>query len=233
MREQEKRLVAEAAAAEIGTGMVLGLGTGSTVAELIALLGHKVRSGATIMAVATSEATAASARAVGITLLPFAERTAIDLTIDGVDEIDPAFVAIKGAGGAMLREKIVASASRRMIAIADSSKASEALGTRPVPVEILPFARAFVLETIERLGARVTLRLEDGRWARSDQGNLLADCRFADMTEPAHLARRLSAIPGLLGHGLFLDEIDALYLACDGRVIRRERHASGTANSAA
>lgn len=223
MRETEKRLAALAAVDEIQPGMVIGLGTGSTVAELIPILAARVRDGLDILAVATSEATAAAARAVGITIVPFEDRATIDLTIDGVDEIDEALRAIKGAGGALLREKIVATASHRMIAIADSSKHSPAIGSRPVSVEILPFARAFVLASIAALGATANLRMAAGQPARSDQGNLLADCTFAGLSDPVATARSLSAIPGLLGHGLFLTEIDALYIARGGEVTRHER----------
>ena len=141
MHEADKRLAARAAADEIRSGMVVGLGTGTTVAELIPILASRVRDGLGIIAVATSEATAAAARAHGIEIIAFDDRSMIDLTIDGVDEIDGSLRAIKGAGGALLREKIVATASHRMVAIADGSKRSAAIGSRPISVEILPFAR--------------------------------------------------------------------------------------------
>jgi ribose 5-phosphate isomerase A len=208
MPHHEKRAAARAAADEIQPGMVIGLGTGSTVAELIPILAARVRDGLSVQAVSTSLATEAAARAAGIAMIPFADRAMVDLTIDGVDEIDPTLRAIKGGGGAMLREKIVASASRRMVAIADSSKWCAAIGGRPVPIEILPFARAFVIDAVAALGATVTLRA-----VRSDQDNLLADCRFADLSDPAAVAAHLAEIPGLLGHGLFLSEIDAVYIA--------------------
>ncbi len=223
VRKDEKRLAAIAAAQEIRSGMIVGLGTGSTVAELIPILATRVRGGLDVVAVATSEATAAAARAAGITIVTFEDKARIDLTIDGVDEIDGLLRAVKGAGGALLREKIVATASRRMIAIADGSKYSDAIGSRPVPAEILPFARAFVLGALEALGAVPSLRMAAGQIARSDQGNLLADCLFPALPDPTETARQLSAIPGLLGHGLFLTEIDALYIADGGNVTRYER----------
>jgi ribose 5-phosphate isomerase A len=204
--------------------MIVGLGTGTTVAELIPILAARVRDGLDILAVATSEATAAAARAAGIAIVAFDDRARIDLTIDGVDEIDGSLRAIKGAGGALLREKIVATASQRMIAIADGSKYSPTIGSRPVPVEILPFARAFVLAAITALGAVPKLRLAAGQPARSDQGNLLADCAFPALPDPVGTAQALSAIPGLLGHGLFLTEIDALYLARGTEITRYERN---------
>ena len=223
MRNEEKSLAALAATDEIEAGMIIGLGTGSTVSELLPTLGARVRGGLSMVAVATSEATSAAAQAAGIRIVPFEDRSQIDLTIDGVDEIDGSLRAIKGAGGALLREKIVATASHRMIAIADGSKYSPAIGSRPVPVEILPFACAFVLASIEAMGAAATLRLAAERPARSDQGNLLADCVFPELSDPATTAQQLSAIPGLLGHGLFLTEIDALYMARGVHVTRYER----------
>lgn len=225
MQNDEKKLAARAAADEIRSGMVIGLGTGTTVAELIPILAQRIRDGLDIVAVATSRATAATAQAAGIAIVAFEDRSIVDLTIDGIDEIDPSFHAIKGAGGALLREKIVATASRRMIAIADGSKYSPAIGRRPVPVEILPFARTFVLASLAALGAIPTLRLASGQPAVSDQGNLLADCVFPQLADPAATAGALSAIPGLLGHGLFLTEIDALYIARGDQVTRQERKA--------
>lgn len=225
MYDAEKLLAARAAAAEIKPGMIVGLGTGTTVAALIPILAERLRQGLRVQVVATSIATTQAAHAHGIPTIAFEYCAQIDLTIDGVDEIAPDLCAIKGAGGALLREKIVATASRRMVAIADSSKWSAALGKRKVPVEILPFGREFVLDAIRAAGATVQLRTNGGTLARSDQGNLLADCRFADPVDPCAIAAHLSAIPGLLGHGLFLDEIDALYLARDRQVTCVERRA--------
>ncbi len=223
MVDDEKKWAAKAAAAEIEPGMLIGLGTGSTVAQLIPILAARVQGGLKVLAVATSEATAAAARAAGIAIVAFEDKARIDLTIDGVDEIDPSLRAIKGAGGALLREKIVATASHRMIAIADGSKHSPAIGTRAVPVEVLPFARAFVLAALAALGAAPTLRLAAGQPVLSDQGNLLIDCRFVGLPDPGETAQQLSAIPGVLGHGLFLTEIDALYMARGAEVTRYER----------
>lgn len=225
MYEHDKRLAALAAADEIRPGMTIGLGTGSTVAELIPILAERIRGGLDVIAVATSHATATAAQAAGIAIAPFEDMARIDLAIDGVDEIDPSLRAIKGGGGALLREKIVATAARRMIAIADGSKFGAAIGSRPVPVEILPFARAFVLDAIAALGAVPTLRMSAGQAVRSDQGNLLADCTFPSLPNSAATATALSSIPGLLGHGLFITEIDALYVAQNGEVTRHERPA--------
>jgi ribose 5-phosphate isomerase A len=219
-QHDDKRIAAEAAVEEVQSGMLVGLGTGSTAAFAIARLGTMVRAGLAIRAVATSLASEALARAAGIPLLDFADVTSLDLAIDGVDEIDPLLRAIKGAGGAMLREKIVATAARRMIVIADGSKRVARLGSAQVPVEILPFARSFVAARLAALGAVVTPR--DGGAYRTDQGNPVLDCHFAAL-EPAADAARIAAIPGVLGHGLFLDQVDAAYIAANGVVERLER----------
>jgi ribose 5-phosphate isomerase A len=217
----DKERAARAAAAEVQDGMLVGLGTGSTAAHLIDALGEKVATGLRIDAVATSRASAEQAAGRGIRVLDFADVPRVDLTIDGADELDPALRAIKGAGGAMLREKAVAAASDRMVVIADGSKRVPRLGACPLPVEVLPFARAAVLRRLEALGAGVTLR---GAGAyRTDNGNLVADCRFASIDGPDALAAALMAIPGVLGHGLFLTEVAAAYVAEAGIVTRLER----------
>jgi ribose 5-phosphate isomerase A len=217
-REAEKALAAEAAVAEVESGMLVGLGTGTTAAFAIAALARRAGQGLRIQTAATSLTTARAAEAAGLIVLDFADLAAVDLGIDGVDEIDPALRAIKGGGGAMLREKIVARAATRMIAIADASKRVGRL-TRAIPVEILPFARTSVLAELKGLGGEAVLR--EARV--SDQGNLLADCRFADMGDLPALAAALAAIPGLLGHGIFLDEIDTLILGGDGIIGRCDR----------
>lgn len=221
--EDDKRTAALAAAEEVTDGMVVGLGTGSTAAFLIARLAERVTQGLRITAVATSLATERAARAAGITVVPFDDLDAIDLAIDGVDEIDGQLRAIKGAGGAMLREKIVAQAARRMIAIGDGSKRVAHLGGVPVPIEVLPLARAFVMRRAESLGASATLRLIDRRPYRTDQDNAVIDCVFHASIDPVALAAQLSAIPGVLGHGLFLDEVDCAYISAGGVVTRLDR----------
>lgn len=214
-REAEKELAAEAAVAEVEAGMLIGLGTGTTAAFAIAALGRRISAGLSIRAAATSLATARAAMAAGLDVLDFADLAVVDLCIDGVDEIDPSLRAIKGGGGAMLREKIVASSATRMIAIADASKRVPALA-RAVPVEILPFARSSVVAALGRLRGETILR----EGTISDQGNLLGDCHFGDMSDPAGLAAAMSAIPGLLGHGIFLDEIDVLIVGNAGKIER-------------
>jgi ribose 5-phosphate isomerase A len=221
--EQGKRAAAEAAVAEVEAGMLVGLGTGSTAAFAIQALARRVREGLAVRAVATSLATAEAASAAGIQVLDFADIAAVDLCIDGVDEIDPALRAIKGAGGAMLREKIVATAAIRMIAIADESKAVDRIGAHPVPVEFLPFARSFVERRLTELGATPVLRMAGDTPYHTDQGHPVFDARFGDLADPAALAAALSACPGVLAHGLFLTEIDTVYFGFATGVIRRDR----------
>ena len=221
--EFQKRAAADAAIGEVAPGMLVGLGTGTTAAYAIAGLARRVAGGLRIDCVATSLATAAAARAAGLPLRDMSEVARLDLAIDGVDEIDPMFRAIKGGGGAMLREKVVAAAATRMIAIADASKPVDRLGARPVPVELLPFASAAVVARIAALGARAVLRrVKDGAPFVTDQGNHVLDCAFGGLTDPEATAAALASIPGVLGHGLFLDEIDALYLGTAAGVVRRE-----------
>jgi ribose 5-phosphate isomerase A len=218
MIEDEKRAAAYAAVEEVRPGMLVGLGTGTTAAFAIERLGELVRAGLDIRAVATSRRSEEAARTAGIALLDFADVETVDLTIDGADEIDDRLFAIKGAGGAMLREKIVAAASRRMIVIADASKRVARIGRAKLPVEILPFARTFVAARLEALGAHIALR----QGYRTDQDNIVIDCIFPEMPDPSALAAQLSAIPGMLGHGLFLDEVDCAYIGDGDRVIRLE-----------
>jgi ribose 5-phosphate isomerase A len=230
--DQRKSAAAHAAVAEIEEGMLVGLGTGSTAAFAIEELGARVARGLRVRAVATSRRTADHAARLGIAVIDAGGVARIDLAIDGVDEIDPALRAIKGAGGAMLREKVVASMAGRMIAIADDSKAAARLGGRALPVEVLPLAQGFVAGTLAALGAGPVLRRgADGGPVATDQGNLILDCALAPddplWADPARLAAHLQAIPGLLGHGLFLSEIDALYLGTADGVICTQRPVPG------
>ncbi len=225
--DEHKRAAAEAAVAEVEDGMLVGLGTGSTATFAVDALARRIREGLRIHAVATSMRTTSHAVQAGISLLELGAVAEIDLCIDGVDEIDPGFRAIKGAGGAMLQEKLVASMARRNIAIADGSKSVARLGARPIPVEILPTAFAFVARQLDTFDCTPRLRRHDaGAAVRTDQGNLILDCQFDRLDDPAGIAAGWCAIPGLLGHGLFLSEIDALYLGTADGVIRTERHAN-------
>lgn len=217
-----KALAAAAAVAEVRDGMLVGLGTGSTATHAIRALGARVADGLDVRGVATSRASDTLARHLGIAMLDFADVPRVDVTIDGADEIDPRLFAIKGAGGAMLREKVVAAASDRMVVIADGSKRVAAIGAARLPVEILPFAYASLMAA---LGGQAVLRTVDGGPYVTDNGNWIADCRF-DLEDPARTSAWLDGIPGILGHGLFLDEVDAAYIAADGVVSRLERAGS-------
>lgn len=222
--DEQKRAAARAAVAEVSDGMLVGLGTGSTAAFAIEALAARVREGLSITAVATSERTAAAASTAGIRVIDMADVAVLDLAIDGVDEIDPECRAIKGAGGAMLREKVVAAAARRMVAIADASKPVERLGTRPVPLEVLPMALAFVAGAVDALGGRAMRRVDaNGAAIATDGGNPILDASFGSIEDPAALASALSAIPGMLGHGLFVSEIDAAYVGLPSGVEVRTR----------
>ena len=215
-RDADKRLAAVAAVKEVCDDMLVGLGTGSTAAHAIAALADRRLA---IEAVATSRASADLARSLGIKVRDFAEVTRIDLAIDGADAIDADLRAVKGAGGAMLREKIVAASADRMIVIADDSKQVERLGGTKLPVEILPFGRAFVTVRLSALFQRLVERAD----YRTDNGNIVIDGHGWDDADPAALADALMAIPGVVGHGLFLNEIDAAYIAGNGIVTRLER----------
>lgn len=222
-RDDLKRSAAVAAVAEVGDGMVVGLGTGTTAAFAIEALGKRVAEGLRIITVASSAASAKAATAAGLKVVEFGTLASVDVCIDGADEIDPDLRAIKGAGGALLREKVVAAAAARMIAIIDESKQVEHLGAHRLPVEILPFASGFVARKIEEMGAPATRRMTGILPYRTDQQNFILDCQFGAIAEPNALAALLSAIPGVLGHGLFLSEIDAAYIGTDSGVRRVER----------
>ena len=217
--DDDKKAAAVAAVAEVRDGMLVGLGTGSTAAFAIQALGDRVAQGLQIRAVVTSEASGKLACELGIEILDFATIAHVDLTIDGADEIDSRCFAIKGAGGAMLREKVVAAASARMVVIADGSKRVDRIGAAKLPVEVLPFAIAYVMRVLTDMAAAPKIRDN----YRTDQGNLVIDCHFATLEDPRATAATLAAIPGILGHGLFLDEVDAAYIASNGIVTRLER----------
>jgi len=216
--DDDKRLAAEAAVSEVRDDMLVGLGTGSTAAHAIRAI---AAAGLRIEAVATSAASATLARSLGIAVRDFADVARVDLTIDGADEIDDAFRAIKGGGGAMLREKIVAAASDRMIVVADGSKRVAAIGAAMLPVEVLSFAATYVADRLRPLFATIASR--DGGRYRTDNGGIVLDCHDAVGEDWAALAASIATIPGVLGHGLFLTEVDAAYIASRGTVTRLER----------
>ena len=203
-----KQAAAERAVELIQSGMVVGLGTGSTAIFATRRIGALLRDGVLrdIVGFPTSLATAEEARGLGIPLLDEDLPRTIDVTIDGADEVDPQLNLIKGGGGALLREKIVAEASRREVIVVDESKLSPVLGTRwAVPVEVIPFVWQSQQRYLESLGATIVVRPgADGRPYRTDQGNVILDCAFGPIREPNELGRRLRARAGIVEHGLFL-----------------------------
>ena len=198
-----KEQAAEAAVAEVRDGMVLGLGTGSTAALAVAALGRRVAAGLRVVGIPTSERTAAQARALGIPLATLAEHPVIDLTIDGADAVHTGTLdLIKGLGGALLREKIVASASRRMVVIVDGSKLMAALAG-PLPVEIVAFGWQTTQARVAQIVPGPVLRMQGGAPVVTDGGNYLLDCLGA-IPDPAALAARLKCVTGVVDHGLFI-----------------------------
>lgn len=199
-----KQLAAEKAVEYVKDGMKVGLGTGSTAYWAICKLGERVKEGLKITAVATSRASEEQARELGIPLVEFGDIDSLDLTIDGADELDHSLQLIKGGGGALLREKIVASNSTRMIVIADESKAVTTLGKFPLPVEIVPFAWEWTVEKLSKLGCNPELRRSGEELYKTDNGNYIADCHFEAIESAPKLALELQNIPGVVEHGLFI-----------------------------
>lgn len=203
-----KQLAAEKAVEYVQDGMKVGLGTGSTAYWAIRKLGERVSEGLQITAVATSQASEDQARELGIPLVAFSDVDSLDLTIDGADELDGALQLIKGGGGALLREKIVAMGSARMIVVADESKAVTTLGKFPLPVEIVPFAWEWTVAALAKLGCTTELRRSGEDLYKTDNGNYIADCRFEAIESAAELALALQRIPGVVEHGLFIGIAD-------------------------
>jgi len=228
-QESLKRQAAEQALEYVESGMVLGLGTGSTVAHFLDLLGAKLSKGglSDIVGVPTSIWTGREARVAGIEIIGLADRDKVDLTVDGADEVSPDLDLIKGMGGALLREKMVAQASHHVVIIADGSKAVDRLGTvSPLPLEIVDWASGTHSKFMERMGANVEMRFADDELPqRSDNGNLILDCRFpAGIDDPAALEAALQSRAGVVETGLFLGLADVAILAfADGIKVRERR----------
>jgi ribose 5-phosphate isomerase A len=223
-RDALKRAAAEAAVELVQDGMVVGLGTGSTAAFAVEALARRHRQGLRFVGIPTSERTAAQARAGGIPLSSFAEHRQIDLTIDGADEVERGTLnLIKGLGGALLREKIVASASRQLAIIVDEAKLVDRLGTHaPVPVEVVAFGLDVVRAALEVFAAEVRLRLSPaGDPFVTDSGNHILDCHFAvAIDDPARLEDRIRRIVGVVESGLFIGRADPVFVA-DKQGVRR------------
>jgi ribose 5-phosphate isomerase A len=215
-----KRRAAATALKAVRPGMRLGLGTGSTAAHFVDLLGESVRGGLEVLCVPTSERTRAQAESLMIPLSTLDETPELDLTVDGTDEFDAKLRLVKGGGGALLREKIVAAASKRMFVIADESKEVAMLGAFPLPIEIDSFGAGATRLHVERsaqefgLFGPVTLRKGPGGHAFvTDGGHLIIDCAFGAIPQPEALAQRLTSIPGVVEHGLFIGLATAIIVA--------------------
>jgi ribose 5-phosphate isomerase A len=222
-----KQQAAERALAYLKDGMSVGLGTGTTAAKFVDLVGRRVREGLKLRCVATSEATRVQAERLGIPLTTLDEVPFLDLAVDGTDELDDELRLIKGGGGALLREKIVATACERMVVIADASKRVATLGKFPLPVEVVPFGLAATRNMIVALTAEagcegnITLRRgQDGQPFVTDGGNWLFDCAFGRIDQPEALDEALKLVPGVIENGLFLGIADAAVIAgADGLVV--------------
>jgi len=218
--DREKEAAALAAVKLVREGDIVGLGTGSTAAYAIRFLGQRVQAGLKIRGIPTSIHTQEAAASLGIPLTTLDEFQKIDITIDGADEVDPKLRLIKGGGGALLREKIVASASRNLVIIADSSKRVSMLGKFPVPVEVIKFAEAVVANKIAAFGAEVVVRgASSGRPFITDEGNHILDCNFGQIPDPPALARKLENTPGVVEHGLFIGMASAVLIGEGDQVI--------------
>lgn len=209
--DEQKRAAALAALDHVRDGMRLGLGTGSTAKHFVDAVGTKVKEGWTLSCVPTSEQTRAQAQGLGIVLTTLDDTPQLDLVVDGADEIDGDLNLIKGGGGAMLREKIVATSARRMIVIADASKKVERLGKFPLPIEVVPFGAKATALKIDKAcawagakGGKLVIRMRDGKPFVTDNGNIILDCALGSIPDAPKLSAVLSSIPGVVDHGLFI-----------------------------
>jgi len=220
----EKQRSAEAACEYVKDGMIVGLGTGSTAEFAVKKIGELVRNGLSIRGIPTSDSTKILAESEGIPLIDFSETMFIDLTIDGADEIDANLNMIKGGGAALLREKIVASASREEIIIVSVSKLVQQLGAFPLPVEVIPFGWQVVFNQLESLQGNPELRLKQGQPSVTDQGNFIVDCHFRKIENPEQLEQHLNMIPGVVENGLFINLCTRMIMADGENIIIKNRN---------
>jgi len=210
----EKEAAARASLRFVHDGQIVGLGTGSTAAYAVRFLGERVRAGLKIRGIPTSIHTKELATSVGIPLTTLEEFQQIDVTIDGADEVDPQLNLIKGGGGALLREKIIASATRQLVIIGDSGKKVPMLGKFLLPVEIIPFAQPLLAKRIAALGATVRLRQDiSAKPFITDEGHHILDCQFGEIPDPPRLAGQLDAMPGVVEHGMFIAMASVVLIA--------------------
>jgi ribose 5-phosphate isomerase A len=222
--DQEKEAAARASLRFIKDGQVVGLGTGSTAAHFIQLLGEQVKQGLRVRGIPTSVRSKQLAESLGIPLTTLDECQEIAVTVDGADEVDPQLRLIKGGGGALLREKIVASATKQLVIVADASKQVKMLGKFPLPVEVIRFSQALVSKRITALGANVQLRVDNsGKPFVTDENNHILDCHFGEIRDPEALARQLSDMPGVVEHGLFIGMASVALLARGSEIIELKR----------
>jgi ribose 5-phosphate isomerase A len=222
--DREKEAAARASLGYVKDGQVVGLGTGSTAAYFIKLLGEQVKNGLRIRGIPTSVRSRELAESLGIPLITLDDAQEIAVTVDGADEVDPQLRLIKGGGGAMLREKIVASATKQLVIVADASKQVPRLGKFPLPVEVIRFAQALVAKRIAALGAEVHLRVgADGKPFVTDENNHILDCRFGEIRDADGLARELSEMPGVVEHGLFIGMASVVLFARGSEIVELKR----------
>jgi len=222
--DQEKEAAARASLRFVNDGDIVGLGSGSTAECAIRLLGERLKSGLRIRGIPTSVRSKELAASLGIPLTTLNDYQQIDVTIDGADEFDPELRLIKGGGGALLREKIIASASKKVVIVADSSKQVQVLGKFPMPVEVIPFAQALIANKITALGASVTLRqYVDENPFVTDDGHRILDCRFGQIPDPPTLAHTLSDMPGVVEHGLFINMVNVVLMGKGDEVMEFRR----------
>jgi ribose 5-phosphate isomerase A len=221
----EKKAAARASIRYIESGMVVGLGSGSTSSEFIKLLGERVQAGSLqIRGIPTSAGSQQLAASLGIPLVTFQDVSQIDVSVDGADEIDPHLRLIKGHGGALLHEKIIATATRRFVVIADHTKLVNVLGVMALPVEVISFAEPLLIRRISALGANVALRIEpDGKTFVTDEGNHILNCEFGEIRDPEKLGAELDHIPGIVEHGLFVGLATVALVAHNEEVTEHHR----------
>jgi ribose 5-phosphate isomerase A len=219
----EKKEVGEKAVEYVKDGMVVGLGTGSTVYYFISKLGQLVQQGLSIKGIPTSKQTEKLAIELNIPLVSFREIEEIDVAVDGADEVDQDLNLIKGGGGALLREKIIAKAAKTFIVVADSHKNVDTLGTFPLPIEVVPFGFEMTMKYIRELGGNPTLRQRRGSPYVTDNGNYIIDSNFHEISQPDILEKNLNLLPSVVDNGLFVGMADAVITIVDNKLVTKAR----------
>jgi ribose 5-phosphate isomerase A len=219
----EKKEVGEKAVEYVKDGMVVGLGTGSTVYYFVSKLGQLVQQGLSIKGIPTSEQTEKLAIELNIPLVSFREIEEIDVAVDGADEVDQDLNLIKGGGGALLREKIIAKAAKTFIVVADSHKNVDTLGTFPLPIEVVPFGFEMTMKYIRELGGNPTLRQRRGSPYVTDNGNYIIDSNFHEISQPDILEKNLNLLPSVVDNGLFVGMADAVITIVDNKLVTKAR----------